>query len=253
MKRLFWLLVLAIVVLAIVAATFPAKLAVRLLPSSRLPVQLEEVAGTVWSGRAERVLRNGADLGRLQWTVHPAGLLRGQIDADLALQGQALDGTGRVVAARDGSVRIAGAKVRFPAARMDRLLDVPALTLVGNVDLVIEDLELRGRVPVALTGQATWRDAGVSGGEQATFGTLQARFGALDGGGFGGTLGDQGDGPLALDGSFRTTLMGFEARATLRARDDDPQVQRALRHIGQMQPDGSVVYEVKGGLAGKGS
>ena len=34
MKRLFWLLVLAIVVLAIVAATFPAKLAVRLLPSS---------------------------------------------------------------------------------------------------------------------------------------------------------------------------------------------------------------------------
>lgn len=252
MKRLFLLLAFAIIVLVIVAATFPATLALRLLPASSLPVQLEDVGGTIWSGRAERVLRNGADLGRLQWQLRPSVLLRGRLDADLAIQGQALDGSGRFVAGRGGNLRIEGAKVRLSAARLDRLLDVPALTLVGTVDLAIGELELRDRVPVALEGQAVWRDAGVNGAEQAVFGTLGAEFAALPGGGFGGTLSDQGDGPLEANGSFRTTLMGFEARATLRARDGHPQVQRALQHIGQMQPDGSVVYEVTGGLQGRG-
>ncbi len=253
MKRLLWLLLLVIAIVAVVAVTFPASLALRLLPAAGMPVQLEEVAGTVWSGRAGRVLRNGADLGQLQWTLHPAALLRGHVDADLSLQGQSMEGAGHVIAGRGGDLRVEAATASFPAARMDRLLDVPALTLTGSVDLAIETLELRGRVPVALAGQAIWRNAGVTGTEQAAFGTLEATFGALPGGGFGGTLSDQGDGPLEVDGTFRTTLMGFEARATLRARDGNPQVQRALQHIGQMQPDGSVVYEVSGGLARKGS
>lgn len=64
-------------------------------------------------------------------------------------------------------------------------------------------------------------------------------------------MSDQGDGPLAVDGKFSTTLLGFEARATLRAMVSE--VQSALQHIGQMQPDGSVVYELRGGLTGKGS
>ena len=66
-------------------------------------------------------------------------------------------------------------------------------------------------------------------------------------------MSDQGDGPLAVDGKFSTSLLGFEARATLRARDGNPQVQSALRHIGQMQPDGSLVYELRGGLMEKGA
>lgn len=253
MKRLFWLLLIGALLLGIIAATLPARVALRLVPAGMLPVQLDEVSGSIWSGRAERVLRGDAELGRLEWKLHPWSLLRGQIDADLRLQGAELDGSGRIRVAGAGDLRVEGARLRLPASRLDRLLDIPTLSMTGRVELELDALELRGRVPVALKGKANWREAGVSGSEQAVFGTLLAEFGALPDGGFGGSVRDSGEGPLALEGQFRTVLMGYEGRATLRAREDNPQLQSALDRIGQRQPDGSVVYEVKGGLMGQGS
>ena len=253
MRRWFLFLAIGTLLCAIVLVTFPARVALKLLPESALPVQMEGVGGTLWSGHANRVLRDGRALGQLQWRLRPLPLLRGRIDTDLILAGPELQGSGRIIAGGDGNLRVEGGKARFPAARLERLLDVPALTLAGSVEVSLAALELRNRVPVALQGEAVWNDAGVSGAEQAVFGTLRAEFAALPGGGFGGRVSDQGDGPLAVDGKFSTSLLGFEARATLRARDGNPQVQSALRHIGQMQPDGSVVYELRGGLMEKGA
>lgn len=246
MKKLLLILVVLIVVAVIVAATLPAKLVLSSVLPEAAPVQVDEVTGSIWKGRAGRVLYKGVDQGRLNWQVRAASLLQGQLDVALDLQGEGIDAVGRVVRERE-RVRVNDARLTVPAARLEPLLDIPALHLTGTVQVDLDEVELMNRVPTALRGSATWHDAGVTGADQAAFGTLVARFGPLPTGGFGGVVEDQG-GPLELDGQFKTTLMGYEAEAILRARNDDPQVTRALRHIGEIQPDGSVLYQVKGGL-----
>lgn len=97
--------------------TFPARVALKLLPESALPVQMEGVGGTLWSGRApNRVLREGRDLGQLQWRLRPLPLLRGRIDVDLTISGPELNGSGRFIAGGAGNLRVEGGKARFPAA-----------------------------------------------------------------------------------------------------------------------------------------
>ncbi len=251
MKRLLLFVVVLLLVAGVVVATLPARLAFKVVPEDALPVQLEGMAGTIWNGRVEHVMRNGTDLGQGAWHLRPQALLSGRLDADLLLNGQELNGAARVAADRSGRIRVDGARASFPAARLQRMLDIPDLVPSGTVEVTFDALELQGRVPLALQGKGQWRDAGVSGAEQAVFGTIGFEFGQLPGGGFGGRVHDEGDGPLALNGEFRTTITGYEGRATLNARDGNPQVQRALQRIGQMQDDGSVVYEVKGGLVRK--
>lgn len=250
MKKLLLLLLVLAVIAAIVVVLLPARLVVAHALPADAPVQLEDVSGTVWKGRAGRVIRNGNDLGALGWRVHPRALLSGAVDADVTLDGPAYTGKGRVSRARDGAIRLTDVDASFPASRLEPVLDVPALNLLGRVEVRLDTLQLQNSVPSALKGSATWRNAAVSGADQASFGTLGAVFGPLPGGGFGGTVTDEG-GPLAVKGEFKTTLLGYEAHATLRPRDDNPQVTRALRHIGQPQEDGSVAFHVSGGLRGR--
>jgi len=247
-KKLRWLWILAAlaIVAAIMLATFPARLALSVLLPDTAALQLEEISGSIWHGRAGRVLYQGEDQGRLDWRLHAGSLLLGRIETAVHLAGNELEAVA-TISRRGERVRIAAAHLTLPARRFDPVLDIPALQLTGTIRIDIEELELQNRVPTALKGSATWSDAGVTGEEQASFGTLGASFGALSGGGFGGELADQG-GPLALDGYFRTTILGYEAEAILRPRDGNPQVTRALSHIGQVQPDGSVLFQVQGGI-----
>ena len=249
MKKLLLLLLVLAVIAVIVVVLLPARLVLEHAMPASAPVQLQEVSGTVWKGRAGRVIRNGNDLGALGWKVHAGALLTGVLDTDFILDGQDYSGKGRLSRGRDGVIRLTDVDASFPASRLEPVLDVPALNLLGRVDVRLDTLQLQNNVPTALQGRATWRDAAVSGADQASFGTIVADFGP-QAGGFGGTVKDEG-GPLEVKGEFKTTLLGYEARATLRPRDGNPQVTRALRHIGQPQEDGSVEFHVSGGLRGR--
>lgn len=249
MKKLLLFLLVLVVIAVIVLVLLPARLVVQHALPANAPVQLEDVSGTVWKGHAGRVIRSGNDLGALDWKVHPGALLAGRLDVDFALDGANYSGKGRASRARDGAMRLTDVDASFPASRLEPVLDVPALNLLGRVEVRLDALQLQNNVPTALQGRATWRDAAVSGADQASFGTIVADFGP-QAGGFGGNVKDEG-GPLEVKGEFKTTLLGYEARATLRPRDGNPQVTRALRHIGQPQEDGSVEFHVSGGLRGR--
>ena len=249
MKRFLLVLVALFIVMAMVAITLPARVVVPRLVGDKLPVQLEDISGSVWNGQAGRVLRNGKDLGRFEWQIQPMALLKGLFDAQLKLDGSELSTSAHVMARNAQEIEVQNLLATLPAGRLEGLLDVPALKLLGQVDVAIDHLTLVNRMPQRLQGKATWKNAGVSGAEQADFGTIVADFGSLASGGFGGTLSDQG-GPLMVEGEFKTTLMGYEASALLNARDGNPQVLRALQYMGQPLEDGSVMFQVRGGLLG---
>ena len=93
MKKLLLFLLVLMVVAVIVVVLLPARLVLEHAMPASAPVQLQEVSGTVWKGRAGRVIRNGNDLGALGWKVHAGALLTGVLDTDFILDGQDYSGS----------------------------------------------------------------------------------------------------------------------------------------------------------------
>jgi general secretion pathway protein N len=248
MNVLKWLLILALLALLLVAglvALMPARFAVDMLGTRLGPLQLQDVSGTIWNGRAGSAVAHGQPLGALDWKIHPRALLGARLDLDLGLQGSAFEG--RTFASLSGNtVRLRDAVLFMDAQHLQPAIDIPALQLRGRVEIRLVEAELVAGFPRQLRGEAYWRDAAVAGAAEALLGTLSASFHTADGAVI-GTLQDEG-GPLSLDGQFRAGLTGYEADALLVARDGNPQVIEALRHVGEPQADGSSLLQIRGRL-----
>ena len=238
-------LLLLIVAIAVIALT-PAKAALSLMGGRLGPLQLEQVSGTIWRGQAGSATFQGRPLGALDWNVHPTALLARRIDVDLGLQGGDIEG--RTLARVAGNnTRLENALITLPAQLLQPAVDIPALQLRGRVEILIEEAELVSGFPRRMKGRADWRDAAVAGEAEALLGTLTAHFQTAADGAIVGTLEDSG-GPLQLDGQFRAALTGYEADLLLAARDGNSQVDKALDYVGQRQPDGSSMLEIRGSL-----
>ncbi len=249
MKLLKILFVLGVLLLALAAgliAFMPAKFALDALGTRLGALKLDDVSGTIWRGRAGSATVNGWAMGALDWNIHPLAMLGGRLDADLGLQGAEFRGnTFASIAA--GNVLLRNTQFSMDAQRLQPAIDIPSLQLRGRVDIALSEAELVAGFPRKLKGEAHWRDAAVSGEAEALLGTLSAQFQSADDGAIIGTLQDEG-GPLALEGQFRAAFTGYEADAVLSARDGNPQVIRALSYVGEVQPDGSSLLQIRGRL-----
>lgn len=240
------LLLLALGLLAVLVLAFvPAQFAIDRFGDRLGPLKLNQVSGTIWSGHAAETLLRGENIGALQWTLSPIGLLSGRADADLNLSGGPYVGHADVSVSRDRTVRISDLVVTMSARKIEPLLDIPALVFRGEVIVSLNSAEVRGGVPMALDGNAVWNNAAVAGSAEAQFGRITSTFMSKPTGGFEGTVTDNG-GPLQASGGYSATLAGYEAVIDLRARDNNPQVLEALQYIGQPQADGSSRLEIRG-------
>jgi general secretion pathway protein N len=250
MKLLKKLLILVIVLLllgALVLAFLPARIALDFVGDRLGPLRLGEVSGSLWKGRASPVTVNGEEIGALDWSLHPLSLFGARIDADLVLAGETWNGGSAVSVSRDRRVRVRDLELRFPARKLEPMLDVPALVMRGEVQVSIASAELQRGFPNQVQGRAIWKNAAVAGSAEASFGDLITDFASVASGGIEGTLSDSG-GPLQAQGSYSASLAGYQADIDLRARDGNPQVIEALQYIGAPQPDGSARLEIRGRL-----
>lgn len=240
------LIVLVLLLLAAIAlAVLPARYALDFLGGRLGPVELGEVTGTVWRGQAAPARMAGEDIGTLSWSLSPWALFGARVDADLRLDGDVWRGNGAVSVRRDRSIRVRDLHLDFPAQRLQPALDIPALVLRGEVQVQIDEAELKGGFPTSVKGSATWKNAAVAGSAEASFGEISTQFASDGAGGLQGTVQDNG-GPLQAEGKYQASLAGYSADILLRARDGNPQVTEALQYIGQPQPDGSARLEVRG-------
>jgi general secretion pathway protein N len=246
--RFLRILLAAIAILAVIAGaaawSCPADLAYRFAADSLAPLKLHDLAGTIWQGHAGRVDVLGINLGAIDWILQPQPLLHGETIALVSLTGNDVSGRG-VVERSDGQTWFRDATLRMPARIAAPVLAIPALELLGTIQIDIAHAHLRGLLLDDAAGTATWRDASVGGAAQAKLGALQATFAAAADGGIAGVVRDRG-GPLEVAGTFRASLGAYEAQARLAARGDNPQVTEALQFIGQPQADGSRNLEIRG-------
>jgi len=212
-------------------------------------VQLQQVHGSVWDGRAGAVtLPDGRALGSLQWQLSRRALL-GQRRMRLALDGPVL--------ALAGNMReLDGGRTEWSAlhgrARLDAL-GVGA-TFAGGVphgelEWQADHLLLQGNWPLQLGGQLRWRDAALDTPQgHVVLGELRLQAHA-DGGVIEAQLSDAGGGPLDLEGQLQLSPFGWRLDATLQARQTEPALRRWLATLAEPAADGSVHLQRHGGLA----
>jgi general secretion pathway protein N len=246
-KKLLLLLLILIVIGVLLLAFLPARIALDFVGGRLGPLQLGEVSGSLWRGQASPASINGEPVGTLGWSLSPLSLLSARIDADLTLAGDVYNGQGAVSVRRDRSVSVRALDLRFPAGRLQPILDIPALVFRGEVQVTVESAEIRSGFPSAVKGRAVWKQAAVAGSAEALFGDIITDFASSADGGIAGTVSD-GGGPLQATGTYSASIAGYQADVSLRARDGNPQVIEALQYIGQPQPDGSARLEVRGRL-----
>ena len=251
LKILLVLALLLLIVAGVVFWTLPADVAWRQGAKYFGPVVLSGVRGTLWDGHADGVSLFGHDLGELDWRVAKSAVLRGRVVADVRIQGTDIDAAGIVERAlvedaNAGVLVLRDVHFRFPASLMEPALALREITLDGAISGVVSEAALRNGFVESATGNARWSEAGVSGQAEARFADILGEFAAAPGGGIAGHAKDDGTGNLAVDATFRAAVTGFDAEAILRARNDDPQVEETLRHVGEPQADGSSKVAIRG-------
>ena len=247
LRSLTYFLIAILIIACVVAITCPAQFAYSLVADRLGAIKLAGISGSIWDGHASSAQVFGTPLGALDWQLQATPLLHGTATAHLVVSGGEITATGDVASSSGGAVEIGNATVRAPAHVAAPALDIPALQLLGDLDIAIAHARLRGAWPEAANGSAHWRNAAVAGAAQAQLGDLEATFESAADGSIGGNVHDLG-GPLQLTGTFRVNAGSYDADATLRARDGNAQVSEALRYIGEPQADGSSHLVIHGQL-----
>lgn len=237
----------AVVLAAAVAAvawTCPADFVYAHFAEDFAPLRLREVSGTVWQGRAEGARLLGRELGAVDWRLQPLPLLHGEVVARVSLAGPEITAAGIVTRRRD-EAGVRDARLTVPARLAAPALAIPALDLLGTIDIDVARAVVHGTRVDAVQGSARWRDAAVAGAVQARIGDLLAAFASAGDGTISGDVKDAG-GPLAVAGTFKADAARYRASVRLVPRGDDPQLAEALLYVGQPQADGSRLLEIEG-------
>lgn len=249
LRRLLLLLLLLVAIAAIALWYLPADFAWRHAGQSRLgpTVALQDLSGTVRQGRAGQLLVNGFPVGALDWTLDWRGLPRRQVGGSWRLSGSAWQAQARDTRLVGDAVEVRDLRAQLPALLLQPVLDIPALSFLGTVEVELASLRQRGGRIEQAQGQARWIDAGVAGQAQARFGPLLAKFGTGEDGRILGTVEDEG-GPLSVEGQFHLDGARYRAEVILVARDPADPVAQALYYIGEALPGGGSLLIVEGDL-----
>jgi hypothetical protein len=231
-------------VLGAVLAFLPASLVASRLPPS---VGLDGPSGTIWSGRGEHLLINGADVGALEWDVAPSALLGGVVQAAIQLKHPSGELHGTVRVGLGGRVVGDGIDLELPLTTLHPNHGPDAWTgvLAGH----IEHVELERGWPVALRATFTINGLNAPQAPRPLGNFLLSFDGKADPGtsDLVGLLRDL-DAPIEVRANLRLAanrtyrIAGSLApRATL-----DPETTQALAFLGAADANGRREFEITG-------
>ena len=252
MKWFRWI-VLAVALLAVGGGPFywylPASVAVPLLARRTHGLGFEGLSGTLWNGRADRVLlADGRDLGIATWRLGRQVIL-GRTDLDMRLEGRAGRFDGHMAKSAADRMTLTGVSFRLDATALAGVGPTDDLVPSGVVEGRIPHAELQGNWPMTLDAAVVWKQAAVRTPE----GYISLGGLALDAASTGGvlraTLRDDGEGSLAATAVLAASPLGWRIDGTLAPRVSDSAVSHLIARFGPVGRDGSVNLHRKVGLA----
>lgn len=250
LKKILAALAVLLLVAAVLLWWLPARWALPLLQPSLHGLRLQQVGGTLWEGRADRVVTpDGRVLGRVQWQLSHRALF-GQVDMRLDFAGPQFGVSGHMRKLSAGQLDVSDLRVRVElSALADPRLRWPVGQPHGSLLLNARHALLQGGWPLELQADWQWRRAAMhmKNGDVALgnlHGTLAAQGGVIH-----AQWQDDGQGPLHTTGNLALSPLGWRLEAGLRPRQGDPGLQRWLATLGRPDADGTIHIARSGGMA----
>ncbi len=252
MRVLKWVLlglVLAVLAAGVYLWHLPADVGYRLAVKRVSSVVLSGIRGTVWDGHADGISVFGNDLGEIDWQLPKWAALSGKPVADVRIKGSHVELAGQVERLGRGWLGAHDLRFSVPASMFEPLFGAQSIQLQGMLAGVLKDAELNGINVRKADGTLRWSGVGIrSERGELKLSDLLVEFSSQADGSIAGSVKDEGSGALAVDGRFTLRPPMFDAQATLRARNGDPQTQTLLHSLGEVQADGSVLVHAHGSM-----
>lgn len=222
MKIFAWVLLPALIWLALVVRATPAQWGIWV---AGLPVQMDGVTGTIWSGKVANVVvpypGGSYSLGALNWQLDPWSLLTlspcAQFSTELANQ----TSSGSVCGGLGGTVVLEDAQLSMPAAAAEIWAPV---RVRGQVDAQIQSLTFADNQIRELKGSGSWSNADYHNSQNwVKLGTIAFDLSEDGQGGMAAKVFDI-EGPLQLDLDSQFSLAGaYAIRGNIVLRPNAPQ------------------------------
>jgi hypothetical protein len=247
MKRyLGYVLLVAGAYLLCLIVQFPAAQIYAWMKPRGLPVQLYQISGTLWHGRAATAIAGRTRIDTPAWSFHPRALLLGRIEYDLT------GNLGRVpVSAIAGRgigtpVYIRDSRLALPLNEVLRFVDLQDIGLNGRFQIEIGRLEVREQAIRSVDATVSVADVVFGPPVNITLGGANMRLESSDDV-VKGVLKDNG-GPLQADGILIYQPNGdYQFSLSLSARNPaDTQLRQALRFLGTPNAAGKVSLNRRG-------
>lgn len=227
----------------------PARWALPWIEPRLHGMQLRQVGGLVWDGRAGQVLAaDGRNLGSLRWQLSRQALL-GKVRLQVFFDGPQLAFSGDLRKLSADRLQWSRVNLRADLDALPQRLDAPLGQPEGKLLLAVDSAVLQGGWPMQLQAQAHWQHAAMrTAMGNVALGALQLQAQAQDGV-ITAQLQDDGHGPLQAAGQLQLSPLGWRLDARLHPRQPDPGLRHWLAQFGPAQADGSVHIQRRGGLA----
>lgn len=240
--------VAAVLGVAALAWNLPARWALPWIAPRLHGVQLQSVSGSLWDGRAERVvLPDGRVVGRAAWVVSRRAMYTAT-PVHVKLDGEQLAFSAAMRALPRGRAEWTDVHLRADLAAWPLGQVAAPGQPLGEWQMTAGKVLLQGGWPLQLDLQARWRDAALrtpSGllplGDLAWTGT--AHDGVVD-----VRIHDVGTGPLHIEAHFLLSPLGWRLDAQLRQRGPNPLLRRWLAGLGAVDATGVVHVQRHGGV-----
>lgn len=215
-----------------------------------VPVNLNDVDGTIWQGKAGPSMVNGQQISGLSWDVNIFTMLLGILEMDFEMKVKDGYTKGTVGRSVFGSTYFNNLEGWLPLTEIKQMINVAAFDPGGALDIKVSNLKLENSAIVSAQGDITWHNAELTMLKKIVLGGINVTL-APDGDTVKATLADQG-GPLKAEGTL--TLKPdrtYEFDASLGVNGSQPDLSNALATLGPAK-NGRIKVSQKGDLSALG-
>jgi general secretion pathway protein N len=247
--KAYWrpLLAGAAAYLLILLVTVPAIRVVKLLEQNIAGLDLQSVSGTLFSGKAQRMVIHGLGMGPVSWSLRPLPLLLARLEYRLELKDPAFRAHGFVGTGPGGHVYLHDLQAELqPDPLVNHFSPLPVQTS-GVMRLLIESLDFGDGFFRELSGHVDWAGARIVEPVALSLGhveaTLRSEADTL-------LCSLSGTGETALSGDLSLTQDGdYQLNLLLTpGRDVSPDIVDGLKAFAQARPGGAYLISGSGRL-----
>lgn len=242
MKRLLWPTFAFFLFAGTLIVELPASFVLAMLLPRNLAVEIGDIRGTVWHGKAMHVGWNDQTLGTITWTTRPAALLWGKFDAALRLSGE-VNATGRLVL-DSKQTSLVNVGIQIPASFLQDRRSTSLFRAQGLVFATSPLVRIADDRIVAASGRFTWHEATLRSISNMTLGTLSAEFALETDRCIHGTM-QSDDGHLSTRGDFVGNITEYKARLIFSPKSS--QHPPLLDLLSKQTSSGDWLLEIAGG------